>query len=249
MLWPELDTPALRIDLDKMERNLEEMAAAARARGVQMRPHTKTHKMPEIARRQVELGAVGITVAKLGEAEVMARAGLRDIFVCYPLIGEIKLRRLRELAREVNMMTIVESPEGARGLADAMSGEAKPLDVLIDLEVGYGRVGVAADRAGMLADLVDSLKGLRLRGVCIHEGNVYGEPDPECRAQLAQEQVGKMLAIAHDLESRGHRHGDHQQRFDAGRAVHVGGRGDYRDTPGQLCLLRYDAGGAWDDRP
>ena len=119
MLWPELDTPALRIDLDKMERNLEEMAAAARSRGVQMRPHTKTHKMPEIARRQVGLGAVGITVAKLGEAEVMARAGLRDIFVCYPLVGETKLRRLRELAREVNMMTIVESAEGAQGLSEA----------------------------------------------------------------------------------------------------------------------------------
>lgn len=204
MLWPELDTPALRIDIDRMERNLEEMAAAARSRGVQMRPHTKTHKMPEIARRQVELGAVGITVAKLGEAEVMARAGLRDIFVCYPLIGEIKLRRLRELAREVNMMTIVESAEGARGLSEAMSGEAKALDVLIDLEVGYGRVGVAGERAGMLAELVDSLPGLRLRGVCIHEGNVYGEADPECRAQMAQEQVGKMLAIARDLESSGH---------------------------------------------
>jgi D-serine deaminase-like pyridoxal phosphate-dependent protein len=204
MLWPELDTPALRIDLDRMERNLEEMVEAARARGVQMRPHTKTHKMPEIARKQVALGAVGITVAKLGEAEVMARAGLRDIFVCYPLIGDIKLRRLRELAREVNMMTIVESAEGARGLSSAMSGEAKPLDVLLDLEVGYGRVGVAGERAGMLAELVDSLRGLNLRGVCIHEGNVYGEPDPECRAQLAQEQVGKMLGVARDLQSRGH---------------------------------------------
>ena len=204
MLWPELDTPALRIDLDRMERNLEEMAALARERGVQMRPHIKTHKMPEIARKQIALGAVGITVAKLGEAEMMARAGLRDIFVCYPLIGEIKLRRLRELAREVNMMTIVESAEGARGLSSALAGEAKPLDVLLDLEVGYGRVGVVQERAGLLAELVDSLPGLRLRGVCIHEGNVYGEPDPECRAQLAHEQVGKMLAIARDLQSRGH---------------------------------------------
>ena len=87
--------------------------------------------MPEIARKQVALGAVGITVAKLGEAEVMARAGLRDIFVCSPLIGDIKMRRLRELAREVNMMTIVESAEGARGLSSAMAGEAKPLDVCL----------------------------------------------------------------------------------------------------------------------
>ena len=203
-LWPELDTPALRIDLEKMERNLEEMAALARARGVKMRPHTKTHKMPEIGRKQMDLGAVGLTVAKLGEAEVMARAGLRDLFVCYPLVGEHKVRRLRNLAREANMMTIVESIEGARGLSAAMKGAGKALDVLIDLEVGYGRVGVAEERAGELARLVDTLPGLRLRGVCIHEGNVYGEPDPECRAQLARGQVERMLEIARDLASRGH---------------------------------------------
>lgn len=203
-LWTELDTPALRIDLPKMERNLEEMAARARERGVHMRPHTKTHKMPEIGRRQMDLGALGLTVAKLGEAEVMARAELRDLFVCYPLVGDHKLRRLRDLAREANLMTIVESEQGARGLSNAMKGEAKPLDVLIDLEVGYGRVGVLEERAGDLARLVDTLPGLRLRGVCIHEGNVYVEPDPECRAQLARGQVERMLAIARDLASCGH---------------------------------------------
>jgi D-serine deaminase-like pyridoxal phosphate-dependent protein len=203
-LWPELDTPTLRIDLDKMTRNLEEMAARAAARDVKMRPHTKTHKMPQIGRRQIDLGAVGLTVAKLGEAEVMATAGLRDLFVCYPLIGEHKLRRLRSLAREANVMTIVESPEGARGLSEAMAGEGKPLDVLLDLEVGYGRVGVPEERAAELARLVDTLPGLRLKGVCIHEGNVYGEPDSECRAQLAKGQVERMLAIARNLASRGH---------------------------------------------
>ncbi len=203
-LWPELDTPALRVDLTRMERNLQEMAARAKERGVALRPHTKTHKMPEIARRQIELGAMGLTVAKLGEAEVMASAGLRDLFVCYPIIGEHKVRRLRNLAREANMMTIVESVEGARGLSDAIKDEGRPLDVLLDLEVGYGRVGVVEERVADLARLVDALPGLRLRGVCIHEGNVYGEPDPECREQLAHSQVGRMLSIARDLESRGH---------------------------------------------
>lgn len=203
-LWPILDTPALRVDLDKMERNLEEMAARANKHGVMLRPHTKTHKMPEIARKQVALGAVGLTVAKLGEAEEMLRAGLRDLFVCYPLLGEHKLKRLRDLTREANMMTIVESAEGAQGLSDAMKGEGKPLDVLIDLEVGYGRVGVPEERAATLAKLVDSLPGLRLKGVCIHEGNVYGEPDPECRAQLARDQVSRMVGVARDLAERGH---------------------------------------------
>lgn len=203
-LWPSLDTPALRVDLDKMMRNLEEMAARARSHNINLRPHTKTHKMPEIGRRQIELGAVGLTVAKLGEAEVMRKAGLRTLFICYPLIGEHKMRRLRDLSRETDLMTIVESPQGARGLSDAMKDEAKLLDVLIDLEVGYGRVGVVEERAADLAALIDSLPGLRLMGVCIHEGNVYSEPDPECRAKLAHSQVEHMLGIARDLASKGH---------------------------------------------
>ena len=92
-----LDTPSLVIDLDTLERNIAEMAAVARAAGVRLRPHTKTHKSPEIARMQVDAGATGITVAKLGEAEVMADAGLDDLLIAFPLVGERKLERLREL--------------------------------------------------------------------------------------------------------------------------------------------------------
>src|SRR5436305_10974796 len=89
-LYPELDTPALCIDLDRMERNLEEMAAAAKAHDVSLRPHIKSHKLAQIGKRQMALGAVGLTTAKLSEAEVLAASGLRDLFVCYPIIGEIK---------------------------------------------------------------------------------------------------------------------------------------------------------------
>src|SRR5215211_5369266 len=102
--WPELDTPSLRIDLARLERNLEEMASAAQARGVKMRPHIKTHKMAEIARRQLDLGAIGLTCAKLSEAEAFAAAGFRELFVCYPLVGPVKLHRLRELSRKVHVM-------------------------------------------------------------------------------------------------------------------------------------------------
>ena len=93
----ELDTPALLIDLDVLETNLAEMAAVAARAGVGLRPHTKTHKSPEIARMQVAAGAAGITCAKLGEAEVMADAGLDDLLIAFPLVGEDKLRRLGEL--------------------------------------------------------------------------------------------------------------------------------------------------------
>src|SRR5690349_279048 len=99
-LYPELDTPSLLVDLEKMERNLEDMAAAAKSRGVALRPHMKSHKMIEIGKRQMALGALGLTTAKLSEAEVLAASGLRDLFVCYPIIGETKAHRLRDLARE-----------------------------------------------------------------------------------------------------------------------------------------------------
>ena len=87
----DLDTPSLVIDLDTLERNIGEMAAVARGARVRLRPHTKTHKSPEIARMQVDAGATGVTVAKLGEAEVMADAGLDDLLIAFPLVGEQKL--------------------------------------------------------------------------------------------------------------------------------------------------------------
>ncbi|MEO8289298.1 MAG: alanine racemase [Chloroflexota bacterium] len=204
MLFPELDTPALRIDLDKMERNLQEMAEAAAARGVRLRPHIKSHKSVQIGRRQMELGAIGLTTAKLSEAEVLAANGLRDLFVCYPIIGELKLRRLRDLARETNLMTLVESEEGARGLSAAMQNGARPLDVVLDVDVGFHRVGVDAEHALKLAALVVSLPGLRLRGVSTHEGSVYAAGSDEERAAIAHEQIGRMVAIANDLRSQGH---------------------------------------------
>lgn len=203
-LYPELDTPALCIDLDRMERNLEEMAAAAKAHGVGLRPHIKSHKSVEIGKRQMALGAVGLTTAKLSEAEVLAASGLRDLFVCYPIIGELKLRRLRNLARETNLMTLVESEEGARGLSEAMRGEESPLDVLIDLDVGFHRVGVDEENASALANLVASLPGLRLRGVSTHEGTVYGATDEAARKAMVRDQLGHMVRIANELHSQGH---------------------------------------------
>jgi D-serine deaminase-like pyridoxal phosphate-dependent protein len=202
-LYPELDTPALCIDLDKMERNLEEMAAGAKARGVGLRPHIKSHKMVEIGKRQMALGALGLTTAKLSEAEVLAASSLRDLFVCYPIIGEIKLRRVRDLARETNLMTLVESEEGARGLSETMRGEDRPLDVLLDLDVGFHRVGVDEEHATGLAKLVASLPGLRLRGVSTHEGTVYAAADMAERAAIAHQQVGLMVRIANELRSQG----------------------------------------------
>jgi len=104
--YTQLDTPSLLIDRDIMLANLQRMQAKAQALGVALRPHTKTHKMPEIARLQVELGAQGITVAKTGEAEVMADQGLQDIFIANEIVGELKWRRLAKLASRIKLALV-----------------------------------------------------------------------------------------------------------------------------------------------
>jgi D-serine deaminase-like pyridoxal phosphate-dependent protein len=202
--FEELDTPTLLIDLDRLDRNIDDMAEQAAVRGVALRPHMKTHKLVEVARRQLCAGAIGLTTAKLAEAEAMAAAGFDDLFVCYPLIGPEKLRRLRRLAREVRVSTVVDSREGARALAAAMAGEERPLDVLIKLDAGMHRIGVAPADAPELAAEVSRHRSLHLRGVCVHEGSVYAEPDPERRAAIARAQVRQLVSTARELERAGH---------------------------------------------
>src|SRR5207249_5088493 len=112
----DLDTPSLLIDLDVLDRNIGSMQAAARDANIRLRPHTKTHKSPEIARMQVDAGATGITVAKLGEAEVMVEAGLDDVFVAYPIVGAAKLERLGVLAEQARIRVGLDAVEVADGI-------------------------------------------------------------------------------------------------------------------------------------
>src|SRR6476661_1779539 len=139
----ELDTPSVIVDLDCLERNIAEMAELASAAGIALRPHIKTHKTPEIARMQLAAGAVGVTCAKIGEAEALADAGLTDFFIAYPLVTETKARRLAALARRPGVMvaTIVDSPEGIAALSQVFANELELLDVLIKVDTGLGRVG------------------------------------------------------------------------------------------------------------
>ena len=128
----DLDTPAIVIDLARVEANLKRAQAHADANGYALRPHTKTHKIPRFAQRQVELGAHGITVQKLGEAEVMADAGLADIFLPYNLIGEKKLNRLKALNDRITIAVTADSPDTVSGYAAAFANSAaRPLTVLV----------------------------------------------------------------------------------------------------------------------
>ena len=168
-----LSTPAVLVDLDVLERNIAGMARRAHDAGVMLRPHAKTHKCPEIGRLQRAAGAWGLSVAKVGEAEVFADAGFDDLFVAYPIVGEDKGRRLLALGDRGRLAVGVDSVEGAKTLAGPFHAAGRSLDVLLKVDVGYGRVGVLPERAVEVARLIADLPGLRLRGVFTHAGHAY----------------------------------------------------------------------------
>src|SRR5579872_2660922 len=143
MLVSELDTPALVVDLDIMERNLCRVAEYCKSNDLRLRPHTKTHKSPVIGRRQLNSGAVGLTVAKVGEAEVMLSADPPDLLVAYPVIGRSKLDRLMEVAGRTRVTVALDSLFAARQLSDAARAAQISIGVLAEVDVGLGRVGVS----------------------------------------------------------------------------------------------------------
>ena len=137
MTRAEIPTPALLLDLDRFERNVAKMAAWVKTAGKKLRPHSKTHKCPEIARRQIAAGAVGICCAKVGEAEVMAEAGIRNILITTEVVGPEKIGRLLGvLERAPETLVVVDNPENVRELGQAMAGAGKVLNVLVDVEIG-----------------------------------------------------------------------------------------------------------------
>lgn len=165
MTLDDLDTPCVLIDLDRVEANLQRAQAHADQNGYQLRPHTKTHKLPRFAQRQVELGAHGITVQKLGEAEVMAEAGLDDIFLPYNIIGARKLARLKALNGTVRLAVTADSPDTVAGYAATFAAE-RPLTVLVECDTGTARCGVqSAAQALALVRQIVAAPGLRFGGL------------------------------------------------------------------------------------
>ncbi|MBS5607288.1 alanine racemase [Clostridium sp. AF18-27] len=183
MNYMELDTPALIIDREIMMDNLRFMQEYADRRHVALRPHTKTHKMPRLALIQEELGARGVTVAKVGEAEVMAEAGLRDIFIANEIVGESKLARIRELAKTVDISFGLDSIPQAEMIERAFAGAQKPARVLIEIEVGEERSGVIEEADYLeLLEYLKGCKNISLKGIFSHDGNSYQAADiRECR--------------------------------------------------------------------
>lgn len=181
-----IDTPALVIDLDAMERNLAVMAAFAARKRLKLRPHAKLHKSGEIALRQMRAGAVGVCVQKVGEAEALAAAGVSDLFVSNEVIAPRKLERLAALAGRVTLAVAVDSALGVDRLAAALKAAGTRLDVFVEIDVGQGRCGVAPVAAGALAHQVVA-HGLPFAGLQAYHG----------RAQHLRSAAQREAAIHH----------------------------------------------------
>lgn len=178
MLISELETPAVIVDLDIMDRNLARMAGYCREHQLRLRPHTKTHKIPELAKRQLAGGAAGITVAKLGEAEVMLAAGINDMLIAYPIVGPKKTKRVAELAQQANITVSLDAEEVARGLSEATTREGTKIGVLIEMDVGFGRCGLSQEADVLaLARKIAELRGLEFKGLMFFPGHFGVAPD------------------------------------------------------------------------
>ena len=191
-----IDTPALVIDLDAMERNLATMTAFARSHGVRLRPHAKMHKCAAIARLQMAAGAVGVCVQKTSEAEALAEAGIADLYISNEVIAPAKLARVAALARQVRLAIAVDSAEGVERLAAAMRDAQATIDVFVEVDVGHGRCGVPAAAAGVLAQHVVSHAppegGLRFAGLQAYHGaaqHLRGAAEREAASHHAASQA------------------------------------------------------------
>jgi len=166
-----VDTPALLVDLDAFEHNMQRMSFAVRSAKVRLRPHAKSHKCPEIALRQIQAGAVGVCCQKVSEAEAMVDGGVADVFVSNEIVGKRKLARLAALARRTRVSVCVDNAANVADL-DAAAGQAGArLDVLIELNVGANRCGVEPGAAALaLAQAVAAARNLRFAGIHAYQG-------------------------------------------------------------------------------
>ena len=194
----EIDTPAIVINLDVMERNLRRVAAYAQQHGLRLRPHTKTHKIPALAQEQLKLGAAGLTVAKVGEAEVMLQAKPPEVLLAFPIIGPPKLARLMQVARKTNATVALDSFEAARQLSEAAGAAGVEIGVLAETDVGLGRVGVApGDPLRQLIEGIHGLPNLRWDGIAFYPGQIKtldeaGEHELERLARLIESMLSDL---------------------------------------------------------
>jgi 3-hydroxy-D-aspartate aldolase len=192
-----VDTPALLLDLDSFERNIATMAATVRDSRVRLRPHAKSHKCPEIAKRQIAAGAVGVCCQKVSEAEAMVAGGIADVLIANEIVGSAKLARLAALAKRARVSVCVDDADNAVDLDDAARAVGVRLDVLIEVNVGADRCGVAAGEPALrLAQVVSELGNLRFTGMHAYHGAAQHV------RSLAERRIAIQQAIEHARRTR-----------------------------------------------
>lgn len=202
----DVDTPALVLDLDALERNIETMHAFFRDRPAKVRNVTKGHKCPEIARRQMMAeGSIpyGLGCSKVSEAEVMVAAGARDIRMIEQVVGGHKVARLVELARQVHVIALADDMAHVEELAAAAAAAGIRLDVMIEIEIGLNRCGVLPGEPALaLARRIAAEKSLRFAGIGAHEGTI-ADVDRQKRTARVKERIQRLVNVREDLERAG----------------------------------------------
>lgn len=197
MHYTELDTPALLIDKKIMEKNIEKMQRTAERNKVTLRPHTKTHKMSRLAEMQETAGAAGITVAKVGEAEVMASRGLSNIFIANEIVGEQKLARIRKLAESIDISFGIDSIPQLNEIERVFEGASEKAQVLVEIEVGEKRSGVIEEEYYMaLLEALRQCRNVQFKGVFSHDGHTYKAETIEELRELFLEAAKRTLHFA-----------------------------------------------------
>ena len=200
----KLQTPALVIDLDKFEDNIERMAAHARKHSLALRPHAKTHKSVEIAKRQIASGALGVCTAKLGEAEALAAGGIDSILVTSPVVSEAGIARVVALNERIGeLMVVCDNPDIARALDQAAQKTGKRLKVLVDIDPGLGRTGIQPSRAQPLVAQVAAAKGLTYAGLQCYAGQVQHLESPNERREKSLAAMKELADLRDGLKKDG----------------------------------------------
>jgi D-serine deaminase-like pyridoxal phosphate-dependent protein len=208
----DLETPFMAIDLDVLDRNVRSMAEHTRRWGVGLRPHDKTHKCVEIAARQLQAGATGLTLAKIGEVEALLDAPrtasdgplpLHDVLVAYPIVGDDKLGRLMALSERVRVTISLDSPEVATRIGEKAAAAGKTIGVLVEVDSGAGRCGTLPGEPTLdLARHVVATPGIAFRGLMTHEGQAYGA-SPDTLREVSQRAGRTMVETAGFIRSAG----------------------------------------------
>jgi D-serine deaminase-like pyridoxal phosphate-dependent protein len=230
----QLDTPALLLDLDALDENIATMAGRLRARGVAWRPHAKAFKCPAIAHRLRKAGAIGVTVAKVSEAEVMAASGIDDILIAHLVVGPSKTARLAALQHQADVKVTVDHPDHTEPLSAAARAAGVTIGVLVDIDLGMKRCGVSGPRAAVaLARQVAAAPGLRFDGLMGYEGHTLVIEDPDAKRAAIEQAIGRLLEAKAAVEEAG-----------LGCAiVSAGGSGSYQYTVDIPGVTELQAGG------